>query len=142
MRGLGICVPGFVNPETGTSIVAENIPGWQDVRLREIFAAELSLPVVVEDSSRAYALAERWQGDGKGRQDFLLADLGYGIGMAIVVGGIAAAGRGQQGGRDRPHHRHARWPCLHLRQQGLPGDRCVGQGHRAAGGGGNRGRKL
>ena len=98
VRGLGICVPGFVNPETGTSIVAENIPGWQDVRLREIFASELSLPVVVEDSSRAYALAERWQGDGRGRQDFVLADLGYGIGMAVVVGGALLRGAGNKAG--------------------------------------------
>ncbi len=98
VRSIGICAPGFVNPETGTSIVAENIPGWQDVRLREIFASEFSLPVIVEDSSRAYALAEKWQGDGRGRQDFLLADLGYGIGMAVVVGGSILRGAGNKAG--------------------------------------------
>ncbi len=98
VRSIGICVPGFVNPDTGTSIVAENIPGWQDVRLGEIFATEFSLPVVVEDSSRAYAVAEKWQGDAKGRPDFLLADLGYGIGMAAVVGGSLLRGAGNKAG--------------------------------------------
>jgi N-acetylglucosamine repressor len=98
VRSIGICAPGFMNPETGTSILAENIPGWQDVRLREIFAAEFSLPVVVEDSSRAYAIAEKWQGDGKERKDFILADLGYGIGMAIMVGGELLRGAGNKSG--------------------------------------------
>ena len=98
VRCIGICAPGFMNPETGISILAENIPGWRDVKLREIFASELSLPVVVEDSSRAYALAERWQGDGRGRQDFVLADLGYGIGMAVVVGGALLRGAGNKAG--------------------------------------------
>jgi predicted NBD/HSP70 family sugar kinase len=98
VRSIGICAPGFMEPETGTSIVAENIPGWQDVRLREIFEAVFARRVVVEDSSRAYALAEKWLGSGKGRQDFLVADLGYGIGMAIVVGGSLLRGAGNKSG--------------------------------------------
>jgi N-acetylglucosamine repressor len=95
---IGICAPGFMDPETGTSLVAENIPGWQDVRLREIFQAEFGVPVAVEDSSRAGALAEKWLGEGRGQRDFLLADLGYGIGMAIVVAGSLLRGAGNKSG--------------------------------------------
>jgi predicted NBD/HSP70 family sugar kinase len=98
VRAIGICAPGFMDLETGTSIVAENIPGWQDVRLREIFQAEFGVPVAVEDSSRAYGLAEKWLGDGRPRQNFLLADLGYGIGMAIVVAGALLRGSGNKSG--------------------------------------------
>jgi predicted NBD/HSP70 family sugar kinase len=98
VHSIGICAPGFMDPATGTSIVAENIPGWQDVGLRDIFQSEFDLPVLVEDSSRAYALAERWLGEGKGREDFLLADLGYGIGLAIVVGGALLRGAGNKAG--------------------------------------------
>ena len=98
IRSIGICAPGFMNLETGTSLVAENIPGWLDVSLRQIFQGEFGKPVAVEDSSRAYALAEKWLGDGRGRQDFLLADLGYGIGMAIVVGGSLLRGTGNKSG--------------------------------------------
>jgi predicted NBD/HSP70 family sugar kinase len=98
VRSIGICAPGFMNPATGTSIVAENIPGWRDVRLREIFEGEFDRPVLVEDSSRAYALAEKWLGEGAGRPDFLLADLGYGIGLAIVVEGELYAGAGNKSG--------------------------------------------
>jgi predicted NBD/HSP70 family sugar kinase len=98
IRSIGICAPGFMNLSTGTSIVAENIPGWRDVKLRDIFQAEFGAQVVVEDSSRAYALAEKWLGEGRNRQDFLLADLGYGIGMAIVVNGSLLRGAGNKSG--------------------------------------------
>jgi predicted NBD/HSP70 family sugar kinase len=98
VRAIGICAPGFIDSATGTSIVAENIPGWQDVHLRDIFQKEFNRPVHAEDSSRAYALAEKWLGDGRGREDFLLTDLGYGIGMAIIVNGLLLRGAGNKSG--------------------------------------------
>lgn len=98
VRGVGIGVPGFVNPQAGISLVAENIPGWKDVRLREILEGELGLPVEVDDCSRACGRAERWLGLGKKERDFLLLDLGYGIGMAIFVHGELYAGSGYKSG--------------------------------------------
>jgi hypothetical protein len=32
VRAVGVCVPGFVHPVRGVSLVAENIPGWRDAR--------------------------------------------------------------------------------------------------------------
>ena len=98
VRAIGVCAPGFMNPITGASILAENIPGWRNVSLREIFEKEFTRPVLTEDSSRAYALAEKWLGDGRGRKDFLLVDLGYGIGMALVVGDQLYCGAGNKAG--------------------------------------------
>jgi len=98
VRCIGICAPGFINAATGTSIMAENIPGWQDVHLREIFEKEFDRPVRIEDSSRASALAEKWLGEGRGRADCMIADLGYGIGMAIIVNGLLLRGAGNKAG--------------------------------------------
>jgi N-acetylglucosamine repressor len=98
VRALGICVPGFVNPSTGTSLIAENIPGWRDVRLGEVFRAEFGLPVRTDDASRSFGLAEQIIGAGRGREDFLALDLGYGIGMAIVVRGRLYEGSGWKSG--------------------------------------------
>jgi N-acetylglucosamine repressor len=95
---LGVCAPGFMNPKTGASILAENIPGWRNVSLREIFEKEFARPVLTEDSSRAYALAEKWLGEGRGKKNFLLVDLGYGIGMALVVGEQLYSGAGNKAG--------------------------------------------
>lgn len=98
VKGVGIGVPGFVNPQKGISLVAENIPGWKDVRLREILEDELGVPVEVDDCSRACGRAERWLGAGKKERDFLLLDLGYGIGMALFIRGELYAGSGYKSG--------------------------------------------
>jgi N-acetylglucosamine repressor len=98
VKGVGIGVPGFVNPQKGISLVAENIPGWKDVRLREILEAELGVPVEVDDCSRAYGRAERWLGEGKKERDFLLLDLGYGIGLAIFLHGEPYTGSSHKSG--------------------------------------------
>ena len=98
VKSVGIGVPGFVNPREGVSIVAENIPGWRDVRLREILGGELALPVEVDDCSRAFGRAERWLGAGRKEPNFLLLDLGYGIGLAMFIRGEPYAGSGNKSG--------------------------------------------
>jgi predicted NBD/HSP70 family sugar kinase len=84
-RAIGICVPGFVDPRTGVSELAENIPGWQDINLRDDFEQSFECPVLVDDSSRAWGRAELRLGANRGMRDAILLDAGYGIGMAIVA---------------------------------------------------------
>jgi N-acetylglucosamine repressor len=97
-KAIGVCVPGFVHPVEGTSLVAENIPGWKDVRVREALQEGFGLPVSVEDASRALAACERWLGKARGEQDFIALDLGFGIGMGIFCGGVAFRGSGWKSG--------------------------------------------
>jgi predicted NBD/HSP70 family sugar kinase len=98
IRSIGICVPGFINPATGASIKAENIPGWSDIPVRAVFEKEFGRPVYTEDCSRAFGIAERWFGQGRGKKDFILLDLGYGIGMAIFAGGRLHVGSSYKSG--------------------------------------------
>ncbi|MBN1835334.1 MAG: ROK family protein [Spirochaetales bacterium] len=98
VQAIGICVPGFVNPETGVSLVAENIPGWREIRIREIFWAEFRRPIYLEDCSRAFGVAERWLGEARHADDFLALDLGHGIGMAIFLDGQVLTGAGYKAG--------------------------------------------
>jgi glucokinase len=98
VRAVGVCVPGFVHPAAGVSLVAENIPGWRDVRIREIFQAAIGRPVALEDASRAFAAAERWLGRCRGLRDFIALDLGYGIGMGMYVGGVLHTGSAWKSG--------------------------------------------
>jgi predicted NBD/HSP70 family sugar kinase len=83
VRGAGVCVPGFIQPDEGISLVAENISGWTNVHIRDSLEQALGIGVRVEDSSRAFAAAERWLGQARGTPDFILVDLGYGIGMGM-----------------------------------------------------------
>jgi predicted NBD/HSP70 family sugar kinase len=92
VRAAGVCVPGFIQPEEGISLVAENIHGWRDVHIREVFQRELGIRVHVEDSSRSFAAAERWLGHARGVSDFIVLDAGYGIGMGMYCGGMLQRG--------------------------------------------------
>lgn len=98
IRGAGVCVPGFVDPRSGMSIVAENIVGWRNVHLREILAADTTAPLFVEDSSRALGVAERWVGSVRHASDFMVLDIGYGVGMAIYTGGELYGGTNHKSG--------------------------------------------
>lgn len=94
----GIGVPGFVDPETGASLMAENIPGWREIHIRAGFEELLRCPVYIDDCSRAFGRAEKWAGAGRRESDFLVLDLGYGIGLAVFVDGRPYMGSGYKSG--------------------------------------------
>ena len=96
--GVGVCVPGFVDPRTGVSIVAENIIGWRNIQLHKILSADTTVPLVIEDSSRALGVAERWSGSVRRASDFLVIDIGYGVGMAIYANGELYGGTNYKSG--------------------------------------------
>jgi predicted NBD/HSP70 family sugar kinase len=58
-EGIGIVVPGMVNHQTGEILHAPSL-GWQGVEIRAKLTAATGLPVHVEDSGRACALAQLW----------------------------------------------------------------------------------
>ena len=87
IRSLGFSVPGFVDREKGVSHSALTIPDWQNIPVKDILTKELDVPFYIEDSSRTTALAEYRIGAGKGANDFILFDLGYGVGCGIFIDG-------------------------------------------------------
>ena len=57
--GLGVVVPGMVEHSTMRVMHAPTL-GWKDVDLRGPLAAATGLPVQIENSGRACALAQAW----------------------------------------------------------------------------------
>ena len=87
----GVVVPGSVDVETGTAHYAANI-GWRDVPLRDLLAADLGVPVVLEHDVRAAGLAECLLGRARGVADCLVVVIGTGIAGVIVSHGVALRG--------------------------------------------------
>src|SRR5918993_5115323 len=58
-EGIGVVVPGMVEHSTMTVLHAPTL-GWRNVQLRERLAAATGLPVQIENSGRACALAQMW----------------------------------------------------------------------------------
>ncbi|MDR2617677.1 MAG: ROK family protein [Treponema sp.] len=84
LSGIGISFPGFVASSQGY-VTSENFPRWQNIPIQEMFQKRYNLPVCVDDCSRLMALAELWFGKGRNCRDFIVADLGFGIGCGIVI---------------------------------------------------------
>jgi predicted NBD/HSP70 family sugar kinase len=85
LGGIGISFPGFVISSAGGNVTSEDLPKWQNIPIRTIFQDRYKLPVYVDDCSRLRALAELWFGKGRDCNDFIVADLGFGIGCGIVI---------------------------------------------------------
>ena len=73
--------------------------------LFEIFEREFHLPCLLEDSVRTMATAERQLGLGRDADDFILVEVGMGIGAAVFFEGKLYRGAGGKAGGIPQHHR-------------------------------------
>jgi N-acetylglucosamine repressor len=91
-EGLGVIVPGMVEAETGRVLSAPNL-GWRDLSLRDAIAAAIGLPVQIENSGKACALAQLWSTREAGASDnFVYLTVSDGLGVGVVLGGQLVRG--------------------------------------------------
>jgi len=87
LLGIGIADSGLVNSQDGVVVTSSTIDFWKQVPLKAIFEKEFQIPVLLEDKTRARAMAERTLGAGQGAQDMIYIDYGRGIGAGIILDG-------------------------------------------------------
>lgn len=98
IMGIGFTAPGFFNIERGVWEEAVNIKDWKHVPIKKLLEERFEKKVYLEECSRSMALAELWYGEGKDTKDFILLDLGQGIGCGIVINGVLLEGKGLKAG--------------------------------------------
>jgi N-acetylglucosamine repressor len=91
-QGVGVVVPGMAESETGVVILAPNL-GWSNLQLRDPIAAALDLPVQIENSGKACALAQLWASGGAAPSNFVYISVSDGLGVGIVLGGEVVRGQ-------------------------------------------------
>jgi N-acetylglucosamine repressor len=93
-EGIGLVVPGMVDQRTGRILNAPAL-GWRSVDIRTKLAAATGLPVHIENSGRASALAQLWleRGEATGGHNFVYISVSDGVGTGIVVNGELLRGR-------------------------------------------------
>ncbi len=93
-EGIGLVVPGMVDQRTGKILNAPAL-GWRSVDIRTKLAAATGMPVHVENSARACALAQLWseRGEATGGHNFVYISVSDGVGTGIVVNGELLRGR-------------------------------------------------
>ena len=87
VAGVGIGSPGPLDLDAGVVIGMPNIPGFDNVPLRDRVGEGLGLPAVLENDANAAALGEYLAGGGRGVRNMVLLTLGTGIGSGIIVDG-------------------------------------------------------
>ncbi len=92
--GVGVVVPGMVDPALGRVLHAPTL-GWRDVSLRDPLAAAVGIPVHIENSGKACALAQLWttRSDMVASANSVFVSISDGVGTGIVVNGELLRGR-------------------------------------------------
>jgi N-acetylglucosamine repressor len=93
-EGVGVVVPGMVEPNTMRVLYAPTL-GWRNVDLRDQLADAVGLPVQVENSGRACALAQLWamHGEAAAAGDLVFVNVSDGLGVGVVIHGELLRGR-------------------------------------------------
>jgi len=92
-EGIGVVIPGMVDQRTGLILNAPAL-GWRGVEIRDKLAAATGLPVQIENSGRACALAQLWLGrdEATGPNSFVFISVSDGLGVGMVVNGELVRG--------------------------------------------------
>ncbi len=93
-EGIGLVVPGMVDQRTGRILNAPAL-GWKDVDIKTKLAAATGLPIQIENSGRACALAQLWleRSEAASGHTFVYISVSDGVGTGIVVNGELLRGR-------------------------------------------------
>jgi len=94
IAGIGVGAPGPLNPYSGVVVHAPNLPGWEDVPLRQIIAERFCVPVALGNDANLAALGEQRFGAGRGVDDLVYMTISTGIGGGIISGGELFLGHG------------------------------------------------
>lgn len=104
----GLCCDGIV---VGG---ADNLNGWVDVHLSEIFSREFNLPVLIDNDANVMGLGEAVYGAAKDCTDVIFLTVGTGIGGAIIADGKLYGGyknRGTEMGHVTINHKGIACNC-------------------------------
>lgn len=86
IRGIGVSIPGEIDPTTGHCIQSPRF-GWKDLPFAEMLAERVHVPVWIDDDVNAFAVAQRLFGVGRDHHNFAALAIGAGIGCSLVIKG-------------------------------------------------------
>ena len=94
VEGIGVSLPGLVDPETGNATFIPHFK-WRDWEVAKELREALGLAVFVDNDANAAALAELWFGRPEIREvrDFIIVLVEEGVGTGIVFDGQVYRGK-------------------------------------------------
>jgi glucokinase len=98
VSAVGVGAPGLAGAEAGILYTSPNLPGWEDVPLRDIIQEKLKKKAFLINDGNAAALGEYYFGAAQGISHFIYVTISTGIGGGIIADGkILHGSRGLAG---------------------------------------------
>jgi len=92
IKKIGISCGGPLNSKKGIILSPPNLPGWDNIPIKEIFEKEFKIPANLENDANAAALAEWKFGAGKGLRNLIFLTMGTGMGAGLILNGKLYSG--------------------------------------------------
>ncbi len=84
---ISVSIGGPLEIEAGIVRSPPNLPGWDDIPLKQMLADRFGLPVHVEHDGNAGALAEWYFGAARGARNVIFLTMGTGFGGGLILNG-------------------------------------------------------
>jgi predicted NBD/HSP70 family sugar kinase len=91
-EGIGISLPGRVDPVTQRMIVSPNLP-WALYDIKKAIESKIPLKVEMDNAANACLLSELWFGRMDGIRNAVLVTISEGVGSAILANGQLVTGK-------------------------------------------------
>lgn len=92
IRGIGIAAPGTMDIPAGVIFHPFNLPGWENLAIRDLVAERFRKPAILQNDANAAAFGEYWLGAAHDARSLMFWTLGTGVGGGIVVNGEIVTG--------------------------------------------------
>ncbi len=94
---IGLATAGPMDIPAGKLLKPPNLPGWDNLPIRQIVRDHFDKPTVLQNDANAAAYGEFWIGAGKDTHSLVLWTLGTGIGCGIIIGDLVLTGEHSHG---------------------------------------------
>jgi glucokinase len=84
---ISVSIGGPLDVLNGIIKSPPNLPGWQDIPLKQLLERRFQLPVYVEHDGNAGALSEFFFGAGRGFKNIIFITMGTGFGAGLILDG-------------------------------------------------------
>ncbi|MFP3959116.1 MAG: ROK family protein [Spirochaetaceae bacterium] len=92
LEAVGVSCGGPLDSDAGLILSPPNLPGWDRVPVVSLLAAQLGVPVFLQNDANAGALAEWLFGAGRGYSNLIFLTFGTGMGAGLILGDRLYAG--------------------------------------------------
>lgn len=97
ITAVGVATPGTMDIPRGMLLAPPNLPGWENIPIREQIAEHFEKPTTLQNDANAAAYGEYWAGAAREANSLAFWTLGTGVGGGIIIGDTIVEGENSHG---------------------------------------------